>query len=72
MDELPRFEAQPGYEFYARRTDTEPPGLGCLIANHMWITNAEPGAFTTSDGQTPWANWCLWCGGGSSNEDIPA
>lgn len=68
---LPQFRAQPGYEPYGRDQVSDPPGLDCLTDNHFWIENTEPGAWVTSDGLVPRANWCLWCGGGSTNEQLP-
>lgn len=31
----------------------------------------KPGAWPTENDQTPWASWCLWCGSGVSNEELP-
>lgn len=64
MDLFPRFSAQPFYEPYGRNQVSHPPALDCLAHNHFWIENIEPGAF----GKPLRASWCLWCGGGVSNE----
>lgn len=46
------------------------PGMDCLTRGHLHVENTEPGAFPTSDGEPAWAQWCLWCGGGVSNEQL--
>ena len=50
---------------------SSPPGLDCLTEGHIWVTNTEPGAFPTEGDAVPEASWCLWCGGGVSNELLP-
>jgi hypothetical protein len=50
---------------------SEPPGLDCLGDGHILVSNEQPGAWFTEDGSVPWASWCLYCGGGVSNEDLP-
>ncbi len=47
------------------------PGLDCLVRKHLWVSLKQEGAFPTRDGRTPRATWCLWCGGGVSNEKLP-
>lgn len=47
------------------------PGLDCLIRGHLLVTDTQPGAFETDpDSGEPTATWCLWCGGGVSNERV--
>lgn len=46
------------------------PGLDCLVRKHIRVELAQEGAFRTANGETPRASWCLWCGGGVSNEDL--
>lgn len=46
------------------------PGLDCLARKHIWVSHRREGAFRTANGETPRATWCLWCGGGVSNEDL--
>lgn len=47
------------------------PGLDCISRGHVLVEHTEPGAWPTEGGRTPWASWCLWCGGGVSNEALP-
>jgi len=56
-----------------RRADgmSDPPGLDCVSDGHIWVDNIEVGAFPTANGEVPHASWCLWCGGGVSNELLP-
>jgi hypothetical protein len=70
-DDLPTWYAQEGHEFYGRDQFTEAPGFDCLSFGCMLVMNVEPGAFKTNDGMVPRANWCLWCGGASTNEYVP-
>jgi len=49
----------------------EPPALDCLVNGHISVTHEEPGAWPTEDGTVPWAQWCLWCSSGISNELLP-
>lgn len=44
------------------------PGMDCISRGHMLVSHTQEGAFPTSDGGVPTATWCLWCGGGVSNE----
>jgi hypothetical protein len=47
------------------------PAMDCLMRGHLLVTHTEPGAFETyPDSGEPTATWCLWCGGGVSNELI--
>lgn len=50
---------------------SNPPGLDCLVDGHISVQNEQPGAFPTENGQVPFASWCLYCGGGVSNEALP-
>jgi len=47
------------------------PALDCLTRGHILVEHTEPGAWPTENDQTPWASWCLWCGSGVSNEELP-
>lgn len=45
------------------------PGLDCLVRGHLVVTHTQPGAFPTYPGSgEATASWCVWCGGGVSNE----
>lgn len=47
------------------------PGLDCLARrSHMLVQHEQEGAFPTVNGVTPFAEWCLWCGSGVSNEEL--
>jgi len=46
------------------------PGFDCISRGHILVTHEQEGAFPTDDGVLPKAHWCLWCGGGVSNEKI--
>lgn len=47
------------------------PGLDCLARRgHILVDLRQEGAFRTANGAVPRASWCLWCGGGVSNEDL--
>lgn len=46
------------------------PGLDCLVRRHLLVTLEQEGAFPTANGEVPRATWCLWCGGGVSNEEL--
>lgn len=48
------------------------PGLDCLARRgHILVQHEQEGAFPTANGEVPSASWCLWCGGGVSNEELP-
>lgn len=49
------------------------PGLDCIPRGHvLTVEMTVPGAFATYPGTgEAWARWCLWCGGGVSNELLP-
>jgi hypothetical protein len=47
------------------------PGLDCISRGHLWVEHRQPGVWPTENGATPYASWCLWCGGGMSNELLP-
>lgn len=49
------------------------PGLDCISRGHVLVEHEQPGAWPVyPDGsQIPWAQWCLWCGSGVSNELLP-
>lgn len=47
------------------------PGLDCLVRRHIWVSHKQEGAFPTANGEVPRATWCLWCGFGVSNEELP-
>lgn len=47
------------------------PALDCVARGHIRVENTELGAWTTENNQMPWAAWCLWCGAGVSNEQLP-
>lgn len=49
---------------------TSAPGLDCLVREHIRVSHEQEGAFRTANGETPRATWCLWCGGGVSNEEL--
>lgn len=46
------------------------PGLDCLVRRHLLVSHTQEGAFRTANGEMPRATWCLWCGGGVSNEEL--
>lgn len=35
------------------------PGVDCMARGHIWVEHTQGAA---------WAQWCLWCGAGVSNE----
>lgn len=57
-------------DWHGRAEVSEVPGLDCLNPGHLLVTLAQPGAFSTAEDQVATATWCLWCGGGVSNEEI--
>lgn len=49
------------------------PGLDCISRGHLLVQHEQPGAWTVAPDsyvRVPWAQWCIWCGGGVSNEDV--
>ena len=54
------------------REPSDPPALDCFSQGHIWVEHMEPGAWPTAHNAIPWAGWCLYCGGGVSNELLPA
>lgn len=54
-------------------SNPETPGLDCIVRGHLLsVTLTQPGAFPTYPGSgEATATWCLWCGGGVSNELLP-
>jgi hypothetical protein len=50
------------------RPNPKQPGIECIGAGCMVVTLEQPGAFPMLDGDVSRASWCLWCGGGVSNE----
>lgn len=51
------------------------PGLYCITWGHILVENVEPGAWPVRQPDRlhprPWAQWCLFCGSGVSNELLP-